>query len=340
MEQLIPAGATLARETYNNPGVVLLTYANECVFDATEVVNAALAVDPERVIKPISGRLKYGGADKILIREEHLWSHVIDDTHTYAGWYGAQAPQTWDLARPWESRDRLITIGEFGAEALDAYETMRDHYPAHHKPPPADADALWGHKQVQKHDMRQVYGLGRKPGNLGEYIEASQKWQESAVADQAIGFRLSPRAISGYFQFHFIDAVPAFWPKSIVSHDHKPKKTFYQMAQINQPVVALPQLTGKKPDAMIPWVANDLPQALGDCTVEWCVRAGQQVLKGQQRFQVPALDAVPGEPIDLKPVTDAAEVFELELVLMNPDGETISRYVREVRSVPEQLLKK
>ena len=36
-----------------------------------------------------------------------------------------------------------------------------------------------------------------------------------------------------------VDVLPANWPKSIVSHDHRPKKAYYQLAQINQPLVAL-----------------------------------------------------------------------------------------------------
>jgi len=52
--------------------------------------------------------------------------------------------------------------------------------------------------------------------------------------------------------------VPVFWPKSIVSHDHRPKKAYYQIAQINQPVVVLPRLAGHRPDMMTLWVCNDL----------------------------------------------------------------------------------
>ena len=67
-------------------------------------------------------------------------------------------------------------------------------------------------------------GSGRNPTNLGQYIEASQNYQEAVLADKVIGMRLSPRAIAGYFHFHLIDVVPVFWPKSIVSFDHRPKK--------------------------------------------------------------------------------------------------------------------
>lgn len=100
MEQLVHTGTVAARETYNNPGVVLLTFGNECHFDATEVVKAVLAVDPQRIVKPISGRLSHGGQGKALLSDDALWANVIDDTHTYSGWYGSRDPATWRMAFP------------------------------------------------------------------------------------------------------------------------------------------------------------------------------------------------------------------------------------------------
>jgi hypothetical protein len=193
---------------------------------------------------------------------------------------------------------------------------------------------------VEKHDRRQIVGLGRNPVNLGQYIEASQNYQEAVLADKVTGMRLSPRAIAGYFQFHFIDVVPVFWPKSIVSHDHRPKKAYYQLAQLNMPVVPLAQLAGVKPDAMTLWVANDLDEPLHRCTLDWAVAVGgKSVLHGAAALDVPPLDAVRGPQIDLRPVTAKAAAFDLTLVLSGAAGRVISRYQRQVRCVPDELLK-
>jgi len=335
MKQLIDTGRVLARETYNNPGVVMLTFGNECHFDATEVVKAVLAEDPQRIVKPISGRLSHGGRGKAPLSDEALWPNVIDDTHTYSGWYGSRNPATWRMATP-QRTGRLVTIGEYGGEALDAYETMRTGYPDHLKPPPPTTDTLWAASQVKKQDAVQCYGLGRKPTNLGEYIEASQVYQAALVADKTIGFRLSPRAYSGYFHFHFLDVTPSFWPKSIVSCDQRPKQAYYAIAQVNQPVVALPQFTGKKPDAMTIWVCNDLPESITGCTVTWQVAAGDRKTEGSQQLAVPAIDAVQGETVDLEPATSAASVFDLTLTLRNAQDKVISVYRRSVRRVPDQ----
>jgi len=333
----IHTGTVLARVCYNNPGVVLLCFGNEHQFDAEPIIRAALAVDPGRIIVPISGRFSH--SNEPLIMPDDLWPNVIDDGHPYSGWYGRKQPRTWSHCDTW-NLERMVLLGEFGAEALDAYETMREHYPPQMKPPPADADTLWAASQIEKQGFRQIAGLGRKPVNLGEYIEASQNYQESLLADKVTGMRLSPRSVAGYFHFHFMDVVPAFWPKSIVSHDHRPKKAFYQLAQLNQPVVPLAQLAGAKPDAMALWAANDLPEALPGCTLRWRVSAdGKPALQGAAALDVPALDAIRGPVVDLRPAAANAKTLELNLTLIDAAGHTISCYQRQVRCLPDELLK-
>jgi len=217
---------------------------------------------------------------------------------------------------------------------------MRDHYPPQFKPPAADTDTLWASSQVQKHDPKQITGFGRTPRNLAEYIEASQNYQEALLADKVTGMRLSPRSIAGYFHFHFIDVVPAFWPKSIVSHDHKPKKAYYQLAQLNQPLVAVPQLTGEHPDAMTVWIANDLDEAFPQATLSWIVSSsGKPLLQGRQKLDVPALGATAGEKVDLTAIAARHPAFDVALTVTDSGGRLISRYQRTVRVVPAELLK-
>jgi hypothetical protein len=336
-EPHIHTGTVLARTCYNNPGVVLLTFGNEHHFDTEPILRAALAVDPRRVFKPISGRFNF--SREPLTLPDDFWPNVIDDGHPYSGWYGKTAPQTWSFCETF-SRSRMVTLGEFGAEALDAYETMRDHYPPQFKPPAPDTDTLWAASQVQKHDMKQIVGLGRNPTKLVEYIEASQNYQEAVLADKVIGMRLSPRTIAGYFHFHFIDVVPVFWPKSIVSHDHRPKKAYYQLAQLNQPLVAVPQLSGLHPEAMKLWVANDLSEAFPKATLQWSVSCdGKTLLEGRQTLDVPAIGVVAGETINLSPVVVKHPAFNVTLAVSDVKGRLLSRYQRTVRVVPEELLK-
>ncbi|HIQ20529.1 MAG TPA: hypothetical protein EYH34_04725 [Planctomycetes bacterium] len=337
--QHIHTGRVLARVTYNNPGVVLLTFGNEHEFDASPIVRAVLEVDPQRIVKPISGRFTHSRRPWTLPQD--LRRNAIDDGHPYAGWYGKIIAQTWGYPSPASGSpdDRMVTLGEFGAEAMDGYETMKT-YPPQFAPPPPDADTLWACSQVEKHDIKQLIGLGRDPKNLAEYIEASQNYQEALLADRVIQMRLLPRKVAGYFHFHFMDVVPVFWPKSIVSHDHRPKKAYYQLAQINQPVVALPRLAGQRPDAVTIWVTNDLPETFQGATVRWSLRRASTVLlEGEQKVDVAALDATEVRTIDLKPITERYPDCHIHLTLMDRRGQVISRYQRHLRSVPEALLK-
>jgi beta-mannosidase len=330
MEQLAAAAGALARQCYNNPGVVLLSLANETHFDPTRVADAVWADDPERIVVPISGNGD-GGKPVGYALPERYWHRLIDDFHKYPGWYNDPGC-IWKLNVRYEEGPHMVTVGEYGGEALDAYETMRDHYPQHLRPTaPIAADTLWGAVQVQKDDARQIAGFyGEPPKTLGQYIEASQSYQAMLLGEITTGLRLSPRRIAGYFQFHFLSPVAAQWPKSIVSHDFQPKRGYYEMAQLNQPLVPLFRLT-QRAKAMEVWVANDLDQRLPGSTVAWKIAfAGQTLLAGTSGADVPACDAVRAATVDLAGIPPSAEVVTIRLDLADATGRHLSDLERIV----------
>jgi hypothetical protein len=331
---LTAVAPVLARVCYNNPGVVLLSVASETTFDPSPIVDAVRAVDPDRILVPISGNMKdwgtcYDGPPGYSFLKKY-WKSVVDDFHCYYGWYNDKG-KIWKFSKR-RPPARLVTVGEFGAEALDAYVTMTEHYPPHLKPTaPITADVLWGHVQVQKADERQLIGFrGQRPTNLGQYIEASQNYQADTLAELATGFRLSPRYIGGYFQFHFIDALPAHWPKSIVSHDFRPKKGYFEMAQVNQPVVPLFQIANQG-QSMEVWVANDLSDAVSNCTVAWAVKSGSSTLvQGTKQSTAAKLSATLFQTVDLSAIPSSVPVATISLTLTDATGKALSRYQREV----------
>lgn len=331
-KQLIHCGSVLAKECFNNPGVVLLSFANEVYFDPSATLTAALIVDPQRIFKPISGKQPW--ANKYTFNQ-NLWDHVVDDYHTYGGWYDGGTQPTWLSVPILGGGLRMVTVGEYGGEALDAYKTMAWNYPDHLQPPPLTTDTLWAASQVGKKDRRQKTGFyGEFPKNLGEYIEASQNYQAELVADHTIAYRLAPKQIGGYFQFHFIDPVPAFWPKSIVSHDLKPKKAYFQMAQVNQTTVPLFKLKGEKPEEMEIWVANDLPDEFKACEVKWKIASKDiSLIDGQRKVDVPASDAIMVEKFSLQNFLEGIDKMHVSLELINNAAEVISRYERTVSLV-------
>jgi hypothetical protein len=333
--ELARAGRTLARVCYNQPSVVLLSLASETHFDPRPIIGAVREVDPERILIPISGNMKdwgtaYDYPPGFSLAQDD-WRNIVDDFHCYYGWY-QQKGEIWKWSRPRPPGARLVTVGEFGAEALDAYPTMAQHYPSHFPPaPPTTADTLWGHVQVQKADKAQIVGFrGRRPANLGQYIEASQNYQADVLAELTTGFRLSPRHVGGYFQFHFLDALSAHWPKSIVSHDFRPKKGFLEMAQVNQPVAPLFRIVGQG-KAMEVWLANDLSAAQSDVRMTWMVENESTILvQGEKRAHAPPLDAVLVETVDLGAVPQQVAAATVSLTLADAASKPLSRYRREV----------
>jgi predicted dehydrogenase len=93
------------------------------------------------------------------------------------------------------------------------------------------------------------------------------------------------------------------------------------------------------PDAMKLWIANDLSEAFPQATLRWTVsRDGQTLLQGEQKLDVPPLNAVPGETINLLPVAKQHPAFDVTLTISDASGRLLSRYQRTVRVVPEELL--
>lgn len=332
---LMLSGRVLSRICYNNPGVVLLSFGNECYYDPSEIVRTVLEFDPQRVLKPISGRNMHNPrpmADEYPLHDS-LLKNVVDDYHDYKGWYDGGLEPFWRCPVI-HKLDHLLTVGEFGGEGLDAYETMKEKYPEHIKPPSMDTDILWAASQVEKKDVRQLVGFyGKEPVNLGEYIQASQNYQAELVATQMAAFRIESDFIGGYFQFHFLDAVPAFWPKSIVSFDLNPKKAYFDAAQVNQAVVPLFRISGnlKTAEAFEIWVSNDLPEELESCLVTWSISEdGKPLMEGSKEINIEKSGSSFVDRVEFPEelIHKTALVFNLEL--LNKKGKVISTYKRTV----------
>jgi hypothetical protein len=332
-EHLCAATRAITKECYNNPGVVFLSLSNETrTFQPAEYIDEVLAIDPERMMIPISGHI---WPEQPLLPQkstyelnEAAWKNVIESVHPYRGWY-LNVGEPWEIAKPFLHGETTL-IGEYGAEALDSYETML-HYPDSLGSPPLETDdVLWGHIQVEKCDPRQIHGYrGKKPTCLGEYIEASQTYQKDIVAMETTAMRLSP-SVNGYFQYHFIDVLAANWPKSIVSFDLTPKKAYFEMAQVNQPLVPL-FLLSDRAQSMGLWVSNHQPVSIKQCTLKWDIINKEEVLlTGKRSVDIPQFNTVCIENIDLSPVASSINDITVCLSLCGQDGNEISRYVRNV----------
>jgi hypothetical protein len=335
-EEWLATARPLARECYNNPGVVIVNYGNEATLDTLNVkklMDEVLTVDPERIIMPISGLRK-------TVLPTGYSKNLVRDYHSYEGWYGKQPGAVWNLVK--KVRDRRpkdtpkvnskFTMGEYGAEALDSYETMKSIFPPQFEVPDSpDVDVLKGYFQVKKADLKQRVGFyGKIPRNLGEYIEASQNYQALLLAERTTAFRISPEKLSGYIMFYFAEPLPSFWPKAIVSSNLCPKKAYYEMAKLNRPLVPLFQIQ-KGGNCMEIWVANDLPREFEDCQVSWNVEAdGISLLTGNKTSHVPAGSAILVQNVDLRTVPEDTRMVTISLRVTDSVGKELSFYEREL----------
>ena len=346
--------APMARVLYNNPGVILFSFMNEVHCNMTKPVAAVLQFDPERLIVPIEGAL-------FSLNEPKYAGSLLGCFHRYDAWY-IGLYTIWQTGYPRLLNRRVLDdffdpnpkppadffpimtpkrmnlCGEYGGEALDNYETMVKSYPAiWGKTPAPDADVLWGAIQVSKADTKQVFGFrGKTPKNLGEYIQASQRFQADILGEASKGFRISKQTMAGYYQFHFVDLAPANWPKSILGCDLSPKLGFFEMAQVNQPIVPLYQLL-EGGSTLNLWVANDLTVSLAGCTLEWQIHSGQHQLTGKLSGDVPALDAVCLGRVDLAALPAGCDLLEIELSLRDAQGKQISSYRHQIYNNQEMI---
>ncbi len=351
-DHLAKVVAPLARVLYNHPSVIFISFMNEAHLDMTEPIAAVLKQDPERLLVPISGAL-------FALREPAYADNLLGSFHRYDAWYSG-VDLIWSSGDPWpkdrnpmlDYKDknpkppktffpvmrpqRMAIVGEYGAEALDNYETMKKYPEWWGETPALTDDRLWGAIQVAKADLRQIFGFrGKKPSNLGEYIEASQNFMSDILAECTKGYRLSNDTLLGYYQYFFSDLSPANWPKSVLGFDLSPKKGFFEMAQLNQPVVPLYRLVDNL-EAMEIWVSNDLIVNFPGAKVQWSVAVGDKKIEGTLAGEIPPTSSTRLGQISLAPLPAGPQVLDVRLTLVDAKNRPISEYRRQVyRSLKE-----
>ncbi len=335
--ELVETAVPIARECYNNPGVIMFSFANEttvCLSTIKRIVDNVLSVDPERVINPVSDK-----NESQYPAERRCSSLLVDTFHTYLGWYDFPGEKIWELSKIWKYWRLRITrsvkkrylVAEYGGEALDSFESMKACYSPHKWVPDSPrTKEIVGNKQVKKADYKQVIGLGKKPTNLGEYIEASQNYQAMIIAELTSEWRISVEKISGYFQYFFADPLPAYWPKAIVSPDLRPKKAYYELLKLNKPLVSLFKVTDDGKSLSL-WIANDFPYSIKGCCLSWEVSLRRKpVLSGKKSLDIAPSSATFATVVEVSGIKEEKEPIRILLVLKNSNGSILSSYGREV----------
>lgn len=346
MEHLAKVVAPMAEVLYNHPGVVFFSFMNETHANMTKPVAAVLERDPERLIAPIAGAIF------ALDDPSHI-NNLLGQFHRYDTWYfGVQ--NIWETSEPRlpgrqvlldfkdtnprppanffpvMTPDRMMICGEYGGEAMDNYESFLN-YPEHWgKPPALEEEKIWGFPVNGDFPLNTEWGMrGGKGRTFGDLIRSSQIHQVDLLTQATIGFRLSPKTLAGYFQFHFLELTPSNWPKSLLGYDLGPKPGFFAMAQLNQPVVPLYRLMDRGKQIHL-FAANSLRADLPGSVLKWRIEAGEDEWSGEVTGDVPGLDAVQLGSIDLTILPSDCELFDLKLELRDPKGRLISEFEHEI----------
>ena len=98
------------------------------------------------------------------------------------------------------------------------------------------------------------------------------------------------------------------------------------MAQINQPVVALPQLSGRRPDAVTLWIANDLPAPIPRA---WPSRVKSAILHAislaQFTVAYTCMARIPPHRRPLYPPTERMAILEVTAIMCPTVGVALIR---------------
>jgi hypothetical protein len=234
----------------------------------------------------------------------------------------------------------LFQVGEFGGEGQDAYETLAAYPPHWGKPPAKTAAKFW--KPVQAYDKRMpslnyriaIGRQGRPATNLVEMIEGTQGYQAYLLSKHVVGYRVGTSVYTGYFHYHLLDVLPAHWPKSIVSHDFRPKLAYFELAQVNQPVAPLhivDEAKEKTPRRLALLVDNDLDVPLTGCTLRWTITGKDYDRSGEKA--IPATAPQHCSEVTTVPIDDIPEgcvTLQITLDVVDADGGLVARYQRSV----------
>ncbi len=286
--------AAMERHTRNHPSCVVESLINEPwgdrIRNERDVAQRFLNLDemdqffraaralikihhPDRVLKVIDG------VDSGHFAEERDVPFGLQDNHTYSLWYGAffGAPEDFYAGDLLNVKPGVASgCGEYGVEALDSLEVMRQgrlwdlRYPPEIVPSGAD-DTTWHPSRIPG-CQQPALGLNwyAPPRTAGEWVERSQAHQAFASRWMTEAFRLRLDHVQSTAIHLLIDAFSAGWMKSLVSFDRTPKPAYFDFADALAPVAVFLRdarrhyTAGERLETQV-WTVNDTPESLAGC---------------------------------------------------------------------------
>jgi beta-mannosidase len=243
IEEAVRQIKEMVHDLYNHPSVGIWCCQNESLFFNNEIVGPQLA---------------RAAREEDTSRYVHMTSEFKE--HPYAGWYYGH----WEQ---YSSTPGGSLITEFGAQALPSVDEVIE----------MNGDVSWppNWERLGYHNFQfdQTFYVAK--------IETGENWETFVRNSQDYQSKLLKRAIESYrksrfnkvgslFQFMFMDAWPSItW--SVLSYSRKPKKGYYTLQQVYQPILIGTEIRDYWPSkkqfgggddniAFTPWIVNDLHQ--------------------------------------------------------------------------------
>ena len=293
-------------------------------FDMADII--VKAENPDRVIKHVDG-------------DYDPPNNLLPDSHCYSLWYNGHGIEMGKLNKGYwlpVKEGWHIACGEFGAEGLDFYSTMKNHYPKDWIEEPADLSKII--KCQTSYFYRFFF---EERSSMEEWIKASQEYQAFATRLMTANFRRS--GIFNSIAIHlFIDAFPSGWMKSIVDCDRNLKPAFFEYKRCLNPVYCnirtdkFTQFADEKV-SMETYICNDKNEKIdevryavlrnGEVVYTASEKPTDEISQGRIEFEIP--DVKGREKIEV-----LMGVFA-DGELLNFDNITIELFEREELNKPE-----
>ncbi|HZW39399.1 MAG TPA: glycoside hydrolase family 2 TIM barrel-domain containing protein [Ignavibacteriaceae bacterium] len=185
------------------------------------------------------------------------------EEHPYDGWY-------WGSYEHFAATPMGPLVTEFGAQALPEVNSLKKFIPKDSLYPPN-----WDVWKYHNFQYEQTFAVAQvdKGKNIHEFVKYSQDYQSDFIKT-AVDFyrREKHKKINGIFQFMFIDCWPSItW--SVVDYYQQPKKAYYTLQNVFQPVYVSLRLRQKKyfqsGNLQIDiWIINDLQKSFNNCKLK------------------------------------------------------------------------
>ena len=263
----------------------------------------------------------------------------IQDVHYYNTWYGPHSGTNLvgllAGAMYWPKAGWVMSCGEFGAEGLDDWKTIRAAWPQNAQPPGLDQpwDLASFPYTMQTRNMHVMWFESQRTPR--EWTEASQRYQAWATRAMIDAMRRRPDIMVSNALHLMIDAYPAGWMKAVVTSTRTPKESYYEYADALTPLAAniyMPKTRYFAGDPLLAelWVFNDLPSPPEGVRLAWQVLDGKRVLfQSSAPAKIGPLAACyQGHFPWVTPAVKERKTFKLRLALLSSKGEVLHDFIQ------------